>query len=207
MSTFERITKYVKPRVPGAPNPLIEDAIRDSAIEFSKRTRIWRYTHTIASTVGNDQTLLVDADTDVFEIESARFDSRSIDPISVPSLDGDSPGWRDLDADTPIYYTQIEPNTIRLVPVASTAAELKMGLLMAPSSTATTIPDWMVEKHYKAIAYGAIGELSEIPEQPFFNETLSIYYQGKFEGAIEKLTKQTIKGQQRARPKTKSSWF
>lgn len=205
MSPFTRIYNRVALRVPGAPRPLINDSIRDAAIEFCKRTRLWRMDTTIVTT-GNNVELFGDINTDVLEITSAKFDGVTIDPVSINYLDDEIPDWRNL-TQSPRYMTQLEPNTLRLVPLATTSGNLALSLYACPSQAATTLPDWMVEKYHKIIASGAIADLAALPAQEFTDANIAMLHDGKFEEGIMDLVIQPLKGQQRAKPKTKTQWF
>lgn len=207
MSDFTRIKRRVLIRIPGAPDPLITVAIRDAAIKFSKLTRLWRENIIVPSITGDNDDISLNADVDIFEIDKATFNTNKIHPKSIVDLDDMDDNWEAREAGTPSYLTQYQPNTVRLVPISDIAADLSLRVFMVPSDTATTLPDWMVQKYYVTLADGAIADLAAIPNQEFTDPSMANYHGAMFNSEVDRLKTKMMRGQQRSRLKSKSQYF
>lgn len=219
MSTFDPFLPKVMQVAAGAPEPLIIDALRAAAIEFCERTRLWRDELTCdadtnpVQVVPHDVTpdankLTLPADSELFQVDRIFFDDRELDPKDVPWLDDKYPLWRTGADDTgvPQYVTQLELDTLFLVP-SFTTGEVRAFLWLKPTEGAATLPDFLAAKYREVIAWGALGRLLAIDKQPFSNPNLAVYYADKFNSKLSELSSAGSKGQQRAPLRVKPHYF
>lgn len=210
MSTLDAFLPEVRPWAPGVPDVAAHKAIRNAAIEFCQRTRLWRYEQTIAvlATDAATRTIAVPAGSEVFDFEVTTWEGREVTPKATRDLDEILPGWRTGDVSTgvPRYLTQLEEGTLRLVPTPSMDGSLYLCLRLQPSQTATELPAFL-DKYREAIGWGALSRLLMVPGQSYSNPELATAYALKF---LQKLDAKSIAGtigQQNARKRTRPQLY
>lgn len=191
---------------PGCALPTAYNAIRQAAIEFCERTRLWRFDDEFTVTAQDCDALLAPAGAVVHEIECAWFDGRKLEPASTRWLDDHREGWRTgALSGLSAYFTQTEPNTVRLVPASAGKARLAMWL--KPDQDADELPDFMADQYNETIAQGALGRILLIPNQSFTNPEMAVAYGAAFQVKLDSLSTKGFTGQQRAPQRTRASFF
>lgn len=210
MSTLDSFLPEVRPWAPGVPDTTAFKALRGAAIEFCERTKLWKYesTTTVLSTDPATSTITKPAGSAVFDIEVSLFDGTELEPKTTRDLDEIMPGWRtgDIGTGQPAYITQIEQNTLTLVPATYVDGELYLCLRLKPSQTATTLPDFLSD-YAECLGWGALGRLLTIPGQSYSNPELATYYTQRFMTKLDGLSLKGAIGQQNARKRTKPSFY
>lgn len=205
MKHIESLTPFIMPRVPGAAEPVVFDAIRRAAQEFCETTRLWRYDDSFEASGEPDEIMAAPVGSYIFEIESARFDGRPLEPIALTDLERLIQDWRSLDNAAPKYITQAEPDTVMLVPKG--AGKVDLTLTLKPSDDTELLPTWLIDKYSRAIADGAIAELMMMPGQPYSNPQLAGVHAQRFQARLATLFGANIKGQQKAPARTIAQFF
>lgn len=205
MTPLDDFLPSVNQFAPGVAEPAALFAIRQACIEFCERTRLWRYEDDFDVT--DDEDLLSPPDSQIHEIEALRFNNQKVTPAATQWLDRIWPTWRtDTDgAATPKYFTQTAPNTLRLVPRA--AGHVNIYLFLKPSQDAEEVPDFISEQYREVIAQGALSRILMIPNQSFTDGNLAIGYGTAFQSKLDSLSSKGTEGQQRARQRTRATFF
>ena len=205
MKPIDDFLPLILPRAPGCPEPIAFDAIRQAAIEFCERTRIWRDTDQFMADEFGD--IFAPAQSVVYQIEDARFDGRRLIPIGVQDLNGMYPDcdWTTKTGEQPQYVTQLHPDTIKVVP--SMSGMVTLTLLLKPTNNAQELPDFIFDQYARTIADGALAEILMIPGQPYTNPQGGAMYSQRFQQRLDSLQVQGLKGQQCAPIHTKASFF
>lgn len=205
MKPIDDFLPLILPRAPGCPEPIAFDAIRQAAIEFCERTRIWRDTDQFMADEFGD--IFAPAQSVVYQIEDARFDGRRLTPIGVQDLNGMYPDcdWTTKTGEQPQYVTQLHPDTIKVVP--SMSGMVTLTLLLKPTNNAQELPDFIFDQYARTIADGALAEILMIPGQPYTNPQGGAMYSQRFQQRLDSLQVQGLKGQQCAPIHTKASFF
>lgn len=206
-------------RLPNVAEPAAFDALREAAREFCQRTRSWRVdlsceadTNPIAvvpfSDTPNDNELTLPEGAELVDLDILFFDGIKVDPKTAQWLDEKYPAWRTDDAENgvPRYVTQLAMNEFQLVP-GFEEGDVKAYVWLKPTTSCAEFPDFLFGHHYETIAMGAIGILMALPNQPFTNPDLAMYYSGRFEQAIGSVSAKQWKGQQRAALRVKPNYF
>lgn len=196
MKPLDSILRYVLPRANHCPEPIAIDAIRTAAITFCERTKIWRDTDRFKVSGKCSDIVCAPYGAVLHQIESARFDGRPLEAVSVSWLDENRPGWRTETATLGRYITQLAPGTVRVVPAA--AGTLELTTLLKPSEEAEELPDFLIDLYARVLADGALAEILAIPGQLFTSVDLAAYHAGRFERELDRLASQHVRGQQRA---------
>ena len=205
MKPIDDFLPLILPRATGCPEPIAFDAIRQAAIEFCERTRIWRDTDQFMADEFGD--IFAPAQSVVYQIEDARFDGRRLIPIGVQDLNGMYPDcdWTTKTGEQPQYVTQLHPDTIKVVP--SMSGMVTLTLLLKPTNNAQELPDFIFDQYARTIADGALAEILMIPGQPYTNPQGGAMYSQRFQQRLDSLQVQGLKGQQCAPIHTKASFF
>lgn len=195
----------VKTHAPSAPEPLIARYVREAAQELCHNARLWRQSERFALTAPECQGVLTDPDQSIVAIDNARLDDVALEPVTIAWLDDRHPGWdqRD-DVAAARYITQIGPDRITVFPRQE--GQLSVRLILKPSRTAETLPEFLLEHHDAAIAKGAAGRVLATPGE-WANPELAGAMLSEFERLKGSAKIAAAKGQQGGRLRTRGSYF
>lgn len=161
----------VLPSAPGCAPAMALDMIRKSAIEFCQETRVWHYEHPAISVVANtaDYPFVPPAGTVVTEILDAWYDGVWVEPKGSDDLAEINGNWLAWTGPRPIYVTQPDERTLRLVPKPTVSLANGLVLLVAlkPTIAATTIEERLYQEYREKIADGALARLYMMPKMPY----------------------------------------
>lgn len=211
MTDLITLYKHVKPDVPGCPDPLLDRAIINAAIEFHEESKIYCAELTAINVVADEPEydLVPPAGYAVVDIRRARFDDKPLIAKSRDQLDQmwvdqntrslfhyhhmtgynfDADSWEVATTSRPQFFYQPTSSSLRLVAIPDTAyvGGLKVNAALKPTPDATAIEDWIYNDYYKAIAAGAIAEVARIPEKMWTNPGLGDLRDREFRAGIAK---------------------
>lgn len=206
MKPLDDFLTSINPYAPGCAIPTAYFGIRQAAIEFCERTRMWRHEDSFTVTASEAEAISVPYGAALIDIEHASFDGRPLEPKTTKWLDEHHPGWRTGDASGhPTYLTQLEQNTLRIVP--GQAGTVNISVWIKPSQDCEDLPDFLADQYRETIAYGALGRILMTPNQPYTNGSLAAAFLAQFEQKLVGLSSKGITGQQRARVRTQASFM
>ena len=207
--TWSAFYNRVAPDLPGCPLPVIDDALREAAIEFCERSTAWRIDHTPINIVANTHTYAFapGANKVVQDVLWARVNDFPIDPASEESLDADSsidPTWRGITGDAKYYFRPTE-TSIRIVyiPAANITGGLTMKVIVKPTPTAEVVDDFLFNEYRNDIAMGAKSRLMVSPGKPYTNAALGVELASQFQIAINAAEVRATKGYTRTPLRTR----
>lgn len=208
MTDLEQFLTKVLPFAPGCPEPTAFEHIRNAAIDFCETTRLWRFEDTFE--VGDEPNILCTPQgAAIHEIERCDFNGIKLEPRSLDWLDEHAPRWRSdedvLTATQPEWFTQVWPDTIRVVPYST--GRLKVWLRLKPAQDAEQLPDFLFKEYGTLIGWGALAGVLMLPNQTFSDPNRATYFQAKFDQALGRTSKRQSSGQQRAPIRTKANFF
>jgi hypothetical protein len=194
-------------RAPNCPDPLAFRVIREVARKACEMGLFWRETDEIIFTDGEPEGLCSVEDAEIVKIEAAEMNGQSIEAKAVAWLDAEYPFWdRDKDvSNPPRFVTQTKPNTLSLYP--RSVGTLQVRLVLKPSRTATTLPDFLVDQHYEILGKGAAAEVMMTPDAKVQNYELGADLRNVFQRWLDGLNVKAAKGQQGARLRTKGQYL
>jgi len=198
MATLESILPLIQPHIPGCPESIALDAIRNACIRFCKDTRLIRETlpaDDIISTV-DDYTMTASLNNDIVGIVHFLYDERELPGHTEEELDIIDNGWRTADPGEATAYMSISPNRFKLnrVPDETIVGGLIVRIATRPTDTATEVNDILFNDWRETIKYGALSELLEIPEKLWSDMKQSIWYGKRFNFGIQSGKAQSVKG-------------
>lgn len=205
----------VRPHVPDASTPAVEQALRLSAIDFCERTRAWRQVTTVTlSTQG--QAVVAPSFASIFEIESATYNNETeLKPTQYSSFEQ----AEFAEEATPEYITQVRPDTVAVVPFAT--GTLTLSLFLRPrhdrefdigddgrtEDIYARVPQFLLTQHAEHIAAGALYRLFITPGKKYTNDKLAAVYRQQFMDACDRHFTSTLEGQQNAPMRAEAHWF
>lgn len=205
MIPIDTLLPAILPYAPGCPEPVALTNIVKAAQQFCERTRLWRVNYSLTVTKTSINVVPVPAGSDLFEIERARFADKVLTPVSLAELDHNQVDWRTWEYAEPRYITQEQPGEVILVPRCD--GNLDLWAFLRPADGAEELPDFIIKLYGKVIADGALAEILMTPNQPFAAPDRAQFYAARFEQRVSNLANTHIKGQQRARMRTKPQWY
>lgn len=166
---YSDFASFVRPETQGAPDFLIERAIRDSAIEFCRRTGVYiPEPENVTIIIGiNEYDVTLPSGTELNYITDVFANQTKLSPVSYNELLerlGD-----ETEKGTPKYYSQRDNKAFFVAPIPSAADTFRVLYSLKPTSTSKSIPDSVGKEHQEAITQGALYRLQMMPNQPFSN--------------------------------------
>ncbi|RQS39775.1 hypothetical protein [Burkholderia sp. Bp8990] len=187
------VTKYtdlfneVLPEVPGVPQPLALNAIRNTVIAFCAGTDIWRqWLDPIDVECGvNTYDIPLDAGTDLVTLLSVKCDGDKLTPRNEDQLDDWNPRWR-TELNLPRHYMMQNQESVVLacVPDRSSPGGLLLSVSLQPERTSTSFPGWIYSQYWEGITAGAKARLMVMPGKPWSNLQQAGIYQAAFDAEI-----------------------
>ena len=200
----------VLPHVIGCPNIVAESEIRRAAQDFFQRTRAYQVYVTMPVVAGQAfvEPIPTETDLNMIRVENASYDGERLAPINKASLDADQnlKDWSTRTG-TPRNRLQLTPGVIRLYPIPEVDAVtgVIVRLSVAPTNTSSGISDEMYYQYLDEIKCGALSRLMMYPEARWRNPELAVFYETKFNTAIDTVHHQVARafsnGRIAARPK------
>ena len=206
MKDLDAFLPGILPFAPGCATPTAHFGIRQAAIEFCERTRLWRSEDEFDVTLEGCEAVMSPEGSEILEFEKALFNDQPLIPKTTAWLDTNENGWRSgTHTGRPRYITQTAPDTVTLVP--KEAGRLKMYLWLKPAQECTELPDFLAGKYRETIAFGALSRILIIPNQSFTNVEMAGAFSQMFETRLGGQSTKGSIGQQRAALRTKTSMF
>tara|TARA_R110000824_G_scaffold61410_1_gene163299 strand:- start:942 stop:1598 length:657 start_codon:yes stop_codon:yes gene_type:complete len=182
--TFTDMVTRLASSVPGCPNPVIEYAIRDAAIEVCERTAAWRYQQAdITLTAGTFAYAFVppDSNSEVHSIFTSTINDSPIKSITIEQAHRfypDYPSTDTADRATPRYLIYVAADKFQTVPVpnASPTYKIKMHVALKPLRTATGMDKGAMDDLEDVIMHGALQHLLVLPERTWSDRELAAYH-------------------------------
>ncbi len=166
---FLEIAEYVRPEAHGAPDFLVERAIRESAIDFCVKTDIYRLEPEDFLVIPSitEYELSIPVGTELNHIVDIYRNKQTLQPVSYTRLleitgDGTSKG-------KPNYYSQRDNTQFYLALTPNERETLKALYSLKPSPSSSSIPDTIGEEYKEPLVHGAIYRLQMMTSQPWSN--------------------------------------
>ena len=164
------------------PDPVIAQAVSDSARDFCARSHVWRqeFSGSTSNGVAEFAPTLVFGQVAVFESIS-----RAGTPVRRVS-EGDLPDDWSGRSGAPEYWFTRTPGKARLYPTPDAAYTLTGIAICKPTASETSIEDWLYDDHYEDIIHGALYRLFSTPGMEWTSGDAAVMHAQAFEAAIDK---------------------
>ena len=179
MTPYESFFPYIMPEVPGAPEPLVVMAIRNSCIEFCERSLILTRDHDPITM----RTKIIDYDLEppiketlVIKIQQVWVEGSKIYPLAPDAIRAAGIYNRlyseyEENLSTPQFYLQKDERTITVWPVPDKVYRngLTLRVALKPTRDSENVDDVLLEDYAEAIAAGALQRLMSSAGKPYTN--------------------------------------
>lgn len=192
----------VLPDLPGCPQNVAGNAIKNAAIEFCERSFAYVVDHDPIAAVGGQSEYgwAPPTGTKVVRAEHVWYDKKRLAPKTRDEIAGMHAYWPDWEG-TPLYFVQEKLEKLILVPrpSAALANAIRAKVAVKPSRAAADIDDAIWEKYLEQIASGARAKLFAMQRKPWSDGKLAAYHLARFEEAIGGARLSAFKGHVRSR--------
>ena len=196
---------YLAPYAASCPNPLVEAEARRAAIRFFRRTRAW--VEWLDPVLSKDGAVEYDLDVpngaDVVRVERATLDGKPLPVLSFRDAPKDF-ARSDL---TSQGLVSANRKTFVLGNAVAAGLTLQVQVALAPSLSATSLPDDLFELHGLDIANGALSAILAVPGAAFFQPDLAMLKGAHFEGAINAVSVDAWRGFTASTPRVKAKFL
>lgn len=185
MAKIDEFFPYVQPAITACPNPLVRNAIREAAIEFCKKSQAWAVRlPRIAYVEGQSAyALTVPAEAQIVEILNIWGPSWELKGKSLNELSVLLPTWQ-TQKGAPMYFVSDNVDyTLEVFPMpdsGSAGGQMLVRIAYAPTITAATLPDFLLNRYSDAIAYGAKARLMQTKDQPWSDPVMGMKFERMF---------------------------
>ena len=184
---FTDIVTRLAPSVPGCPNPVIEQYVREATIEACERTLAWRYEQPrIRLTTGAAQYPYESPDdAEVHAFITATCNGEQLTPVSMEQLYDLYPKWPNQDSTEfakPRYITQIDPDHFMVAPQPDSLItyDVRMITCLKPLRTSTKMNRSVLDDLETLIMHGALQHLLVLPDRTWSDRELASYHARQF---------------------------
>lgn len=187
MALIADMAARVLSNLPACPQPIAEDYLRLSAIDFCRSSMAW--------TEVLDPVSLTAADFPY--MASPVTDSKIIKVLSVvvndlyPSLPETSIRWVEQHVDNwrtalgaPANFIEMPRGVITVIPLPDTDTTLSITVALEPSDSASEIADTLYDEFRSVIVSGALYLLAMIPNMPWTSVPFAMYHKQVFDNGV-----------------------
>jgi hypothetical protein len=156
MASLDDFLAMVRGRLPGCPDFILKDAVRDAAIEFCKRTQLLTETVPIYVTAGSDLCELTPLEGQHWEVLRVLRDTSPLTPMSRHEVVVQ--GFDQQTGSPAYYYLESDPHyglALRLAPTPDAAETLTALVTVRPTDDATDVDCMLWSDYREPIAAGA----------------------------------------------------
>lgn len=186
MALPDEFFPYVQPSLTSCPNPIVRQAILQTAIDFCKRSLCWTKRLSTVPLIANKSvyTLSLPGESRLVEVLNVFGTGRELDGRSFDVLIVDLPQWA-TQTGNPIYFV---PDTtaasIEVFPKPNTDAAiygtLTARVALTPTKDAEEVPELLLDLWQDAIAWGSMSRLKLMSNQPWSDPALGQHYEQKY---------------------------
>lgn len=182
---FTSLENRLAPSVPGCPRPVLEQYVRETAIEMCEQTLAWRYEQDpIRLTAGiYEYDYETPDNTEVVAVIHAALNGNKISALTQEQIHERYPSWPDQNQRSePRFLGQFDPDHFLVVPVpdAGRTYDLKMFLALRPTPDCTGMDKTVFDDCEMAIIHGTLARLLSLPEKSWTDRALADYHARQF---------------------------
>ena len=172
MVPLDAFMSRLMPSAPGAPDPLVRQALVDAAIQFCELTGIARFTSDPVPTVAGVSTYDVDLpeQTEMSKVIGLWVGGHKINTAPEVTVQDHRGVYQQETPDTgfPGYAVVIEPRAVTFVPAPNTDnLPILIRSTTRPTRSATKLDDVLFDRWAESIVAGALYRLCNTPGQPY----------------------------------------
>jgi len=191
---YSDLNLYIRPEAQGAPDFVIERAVRDSAIEFCGRSDAYMPEPEFMTAISgvNEYAVSLPTGTELNHIIDIFDKTTPLKPISYSELLqrlGD-----ETTRGSPSYYSQRDNTDFYIAPIPAAPVSLRVMYSVKPTSTSSSIPDTIGKEYREVITHGALYRLQMMASQPWANPNAASVNKQLFERGLGRVIRQVKYG-------------
>lgn len=183
-----------------APDPLIEQKLRDAAIEMCRDTWVWQHTLPARSVVAGRAEHTVsppDSGSRIVSVLWMRHNGELVTPASAAELNRVSLKWHEQKGKQATRFVPSSPTTFRLAPIPTESAargltDIRVALM--PVHDATELPDILVDEFREAVVSGALYRLLRMPGRDWTQGDLAAVHLETFNEGMSRAKTRVAEG-------------
>lgn len=204
MADWSRFLPYLLPHVAGVAEPAAEQALREAAGLFLKKTRAWREWLAEISAVDGQRTyaLALPAGAQVVQIEKATANGADISTLA----------WSGFQADPALYppneagVASRDRVSITLGQAWPAGTKIQVQVSLTCTEDATGVADALFVQHRKAIVDGAKADLMLKPGATYSDPDRAAVARADFQAAIDEEAARVYRSHSNNMPRRRPAW-
>jgi hypothetical protein len=191
MPALAKFLPYVLPHVQGCTLPFAEMAIRQSADEFCRKSRVLRETPDAIEVLPGQTEYEISPDTGgtvIYDVADVEISGQTLEAFEKNSA---YMKWR-------TFFTLKKTGRETLLLLKTVPMQrgwMSLTLILVPEAGISTLPDPLFDDWREVLAAGALARLCATPNQPFTQLDLAQYQRGLFQDGVHAaLVKATLGG-------------
>lgn len=152
MATLDSFLPLVRGRIPGCPEMILENAVRDACIEFCKRTQLLTERVDVDVEAGEPLVTLFPGSELHWDVLDLRRANTRLTPLNRQEVIVQDLG---LETGQPQYYYLEGDRSLLLLPIPESAETLSALVTLRPKDTAQRVHDVLYSDFREVIAAGA----------------------------------------------------
>lgn len=179
---FVDLVPRVATSVVGAPNPLIEQYIRDAAIEVCEKALVWRYDQPLIRLTPNvyDYPYEPPSQSEVHAVLTAYLNDQSkLQLVTLDDLHDQCPQWPNGDSrGAPTMVAQLDSDNFVVAPIPDDVRsyDIHMVVALKPLREAAFMDKTVLDDIEQVVIHGALQHLLVLPDKNWTNKELGAYH-------------------------------
>lgn len=188
---FDDFYPLILPEVPGCPDITVQKALVMAAIDFCRETLAWTEVQDALPLVNNVQDYEIDVPSGAYlvTVRDVWIGSRRLQPKGLSDMYTALPDWQTAATNMPMFYNQaVDRGSLRLYPMPGniTTEALVVRAAYAPLVSATSIPDFIGQRHMDVLCSGAKARLLLMSTAVWANQAAGMYHKQIFDDGVIK---------------------
>jgi hypothetical protein len=185
---YEKFLPDLTQYVPDVPEVVAINALRNAAIEFCERTRIWQFDMDAMLIIKGVNTYEIDVTQGIkfVDISFGYYADKLLVPKSADELTTlyRWTDWRTLEAE-PAFITRIAAREVMIVPTPKFGGgKVSVRASFAPTRDSSSVGVDVYENYTEIICHGARARLYNTPMQPYYDRQTAAEFEKKFRVGI-----------------------
>lgn len=188
---IEALLPYLLADVPGVPDITAKQALILTAMDFCRQTLVWDEIQDpvdLEENVG-EYDLDVPIGASIAAVKGVWCMNQELAPVTLSRLAQIMPNWSVATGNLPVYYNSPADSAVLRVypiPVGVNGTQITIRAAYAPTLTANTLPDSVVNEYLDTLVAGAKHRLMMTPGKSWSNPQLSAYHRQEYEDGLVK---------------------
>jgi hypothetical protein len=198
MVLFGEMTSEMLSESGGCPDMILERNLRNTAIEFLKRTELWQDRRTINTLNGiGAYPLTVSDDESIYKLTYCSVNGREL-LQSVPHRDFPAYGL-------PAWYF-LRDDSLNLRPFDQLKGAIEVEVILIPNFMSVGVPDVIASRHAEALQKGALARTLLMPTTPWYDPKAAGVYQAMYDQFTAEARQEGIRSTHSRIRTTRFSW-